>query len=157
MQGVGRRKRGGTGEGGSDDLISARCHSKYSAPSLSLSLSVQQTHTDTQWLNLCQYEVRSPSLSPCTTATFISSPCTCVCVRHSQLFLPDIPQQMWDWLLGYRNRESHGNILWICAFLKLLWIKPSVLFFFQTFGWSCWETASLHRLCYWNFQFLWGF
>ncbi len=118
VQGVGRRKRGGTGEGGSDDLISARCHSKYSHP-LSLSLSVQQTHTNTPWLNLCQYEVRSPSLPfPCTTATFISSPCTCVCVRLSQPLLPDIPQQMWDWLLGYRNKESQRNIIWICAVFK---------------------------------------
>lgn len=156
MQGVGRRKRGETRGGGIGWLN--QCTLPLQILS-TLSLSHSNKHTDTQWFNLCQYEVRSPPFPPSLQQPSYSVPvhvCVCGSLNHSSLtFLSRWRIDCWDteteeYSLDLSTFETFFNFRTPSA--------PSVLFFFQTLGWNfCWETASLRRLCYWNIQFLLGF
>lgn len=161
MQGVGRRKRGETRGGGIGWLN--QCTLPLQILS-TLSLSLAPTNTPIHSDLICVSMKSDPLPFPLHYSNLhIQSLYMCVCMRLSQPFLPDIPQQMKDWLLGYRNRKkSEEYSLNLSTFETFFNFRtpsaPSVLFFFQTLGWNfCWETASFRRLCYWNIQFLLGF
>lgn len=85
MQGVGRRKRGETRGGGIGWLN--QCTLPLQILS-TLSLSHSNKHTNTQWLNLCQNEVRSPPFPPSLQQPSYPAPvhvCVCGSLNHSSL------------------------------------------------------------------------
>ncbi len=159
--GGGQEEKRGNRRRGSDDLISARCHSKYSHPlSLSLSLSQSNKHTPIHhdWICVSMKSDPPPFLSPALQQPSYPVPvhvCVCDSLNHSSLtFHSRCGIDCWD----TETKKGRGILFGSVQFLKLLWTKHSALFFFQAFGWIfCWETASLHGLCYWNIQFLLGF